>query len=369
MFSRRGVRLGRILGVEVTLDASWFVFAALIAWLLSQYFSSRFPVSGAAAALLGVMGAVLFFASVLAHELSHSVVARRKGIPVPRITLFIFGGVAQISREPNTPGDEIRIALAGPALSAVLGLALLALGLAAQAAGAVAGAGLFETVAGVNFLLAVFNLLPGFPLDGGRVFRAIVWRATGNQSKATRVAATGGRVIAAALMALGVALVVFRRDPLNGVWLVVIGLFLHQTAYAAYRRATGPTVGDLMTRQPPWLPPELPIDASLHERLEASPDRAFLVVSPEGRIAGVLTLEALDAIAPERWPSLTARDVMVPMQAAMVADAQEPYDSLVARLSANPAGRFVVLDRGWLVGVVSPHELARRLRGPLVQEG
>ncbi|HLI57835.1 MAG TPA: site-2 protease family protein, partial [Actinomycetota bacterium] len=191
---RRGIRLGSILGVQVTLDPSWFIFGLLFAWLVENLYQSGgagYPhVAGGAAWLLGAMGSVLFLCSVLAHELSHSVIARRKGISVHGITLFIFGGVAQITEEPKTPGDEVKIAIAGPATSLVLGALLIALGAAASGVNATAGAALFFTLGSINVLLALFNMLPGFPLDGGRVFRAAVWRKTGDFTRATKMAAS-----------------------------------------------------------------------------------------------------------------------------------------------------------------------------------
>lgn len=379
---RRGVRVGKVLGVEVILDPSWFLLAFLIAWLLAEEFKTGSPnFSGPASVLLGIMGAVLFFASVLSHELAHCVVARRKGIPVERITLFLLGGAAQISQEPRSPGDEAKMALAGPALSVVLGVLLFLLGVLADAAGLVAGAALFETLGIINLVLAVFNLLPGFPMDGGRVLRAAIWKVTGDVRKATRGAATGGRVMGAAMIAAGVALIAFRGILINGLWLALIGFFLYQAASASFRQAPtggavtgpllgpaggpgpGPTVGQLMTRQPAWVPTSLPLDNGVAERLGEAPDRAFPVVGPEGRIEGVLTFEGLEAVPKERRASLTAAEVMVPMGPEMVAAAWEPYAGVLARLNANPTGRFVVLDGGRLIGVLSPRELARRLAG------
>jgi Zn-dependent protease len=360
--NRRGVRLGRILGVEIVLHPSWFVLAGLIAYLLGEGFSTGTPnFSGPGAVLLGLMGAVLFFASVLAHELAHAVVAERKGIPVHRITLFLLGGAAQITREPDSAGDEAKIALAGPALSVVLGVLLLGLGLLADQFGALAGAALFGTLGAINLLLAVFNMLPGFPMDGGRVLRAAVWAGTHDLAKATRVAATAGRVIGVAMIGAGVSLTFLGGFPLNGIWLALIGFFLHQSAHAAYRQApagglaahVGMTVGQLMTPQPEWIPTGLHLDEDVHRRLGAVRDRAFPVVGPSGRIEGVLTLEGMEAVPSERWATLTAGEVMVPMAPAMVANAAEPYEWVVARVGANPAGRFVVLDGGRLVGVLS----------------
>lgn len=360
--NRRGVRLGRILGVEIFLHPSWFLLAGLIAFILGQGFSSGSPsFSGAGAVVLGLMGAVLFFASLLAHELAHSVVAERKGIPVHRITLFLLGGAAQITREPSTAGDEAKIALAGPALSVVLGVLLLGLGLVADQVGALAGAALFGTLGAINLLLAAFNMLPGFPMDGGRVLRAAIWAGTHDLAKATRIAATAGRVIAIVMIGGGASLALLGALPVNGIWLVLIGFFLYQSAHAAYRQApaaglaahVGMTVGQVMTPRPEWIPTGLRLGEDVHRRLAAVRDRAFPVVGPSGRIEGVLTLEGLEAIPRERWATLTAGDAMVPMALEMVANAAEPYEWVVARVAANPAGRFVVLDGGRLVGVLS----------------
>jgi Zn-dependent protease len=358
-----GFRLGTILGVEVTLDPSWFIFGILIAWLLGNSFHTGSPyVSSAAGWLLGAMGAILFLCSVLAHELSHSVVARRKGIPVHRITLFIFGGVAQISEEPHTPGDEVKIALAGPAMSLVLGIVLLGLSALASTTGAKAAEALFLTVGATNLLLAVFNMLPGFPLDGGRVFRATVWHFTGSFTKATKVAAISGRIIGLMLMAAG-GFLVLTGNLWDGIWMALIGVFLHQTALGYYRQATltqpGPKVGDLMTRQPQWVPAATPLDDTLYQAVAATTDRALPVVGPEGWISGLLTAELLESIPREHWGSLSAGQVMIPMQWAMAANPTEPYEAVLARAAMNPAGRFVVLDQGRLVGMLTPAAIGR----------
>lgn len=366
MLSRRGIKLGRILGVQVMIDPSWFIFALVIAWLLGQNFSTGAPfLSFRAGFALGLLGAALFFVSVLSHELAHAVVAQRKGIAVPRITLFIFGGVAQIAEEPHTAGDEVRIALAGPALSFALGLLLLAVGSVAGRAGAPAAHALFRTVGVTNLFLGTFNLLPGFPLDGGRVLRAIVWRSTDDFTKATRIAAVSGRVIAIGMMALGV-LLTLAGDPVNGVWLVLIGLFLHSAAQSALHQINhGPAavlVGQLMTPAPVWAPSYVRLDEDLFQRILATPDRAFPVVGPDGMIAGLVTAEALAGIPRERWPLLTVADAMVQMHAALAAAPQERLAAVLTRLPANPTGRFVVLDAGRLVGMLTPGAIAQRMQ-------
>ncbi|HWD07929.1 MAG TPA: site-2 protease family protein [Actinomycetota bacterium] len=375
---RRGIKLGTILGVQVTLDPSWFIFGVLFAWIVEDLFQSggaRFPhVTGGAAWLLGAMGSVLFLCSVLAHELSHSVVARRKGIAVHGITLFIFGGVAQITEEPKTPIDEVKIAIAGPATSLVLGLVLFAFSVAAAAVNAKAGEALFAALGFINILLGLFNMLPGFPLDGGRVFRAAVWQKTRDFNRATRVAATSGRVIGIGLIVVGGLLLVLTRDFTDGIWLALIGLFLYQAAFSYYRQASlmpgrGTTVADLMTRQPNWVLATAALDKNLYQGLAAAPDRAFPVVAPEGWLAGILTAEALEAVPPEQWPSLTAGQLMIPMQWELVANPAEPYDAVLARLRTNPVGRFVVLDAGRLVGMLTPARLGRPLASRPAHQG
>ena len=360
MFARRGFRLGRVHGVEITVDPSWFIFAAVITYLLGQSFTAQpFPVVGSTAAgyALGMLGAVLFFVSVLAHELSHAVVAQRKGIQVPRITLFIFGGVAWIAEEPHSAGDEVKIALAGPALSFVLGALLLGLGTLANRAGSAGAESLFRTLGGANLFLGLFNLLPGFPLDGGRVLRAAVWGATGDMAKGTRVAATAGRVIAVLMILTGGAETLIRGD-LSGVWLVFIGLFLYQSAQAAYRSVTKPAsvpvVGQLMTPAPMWIPAATIVDDGLYQRLATSRDRAFPVVGDNGMIAGVLTAEAVEATPRDAWPFTSAAQLMAPMHAGMVAGPGEALGAVASRLPMNPVGRFVVLDAGRLVGLLTP---------------
>ena len=209
------VRVGRILGVELRLDYSWFVVFVLVAWMLAGH---HFPMMSpgwtpATYWAVGVMVSVLFFASVVAHELGHSTVSRALGVPVHDITLFIFGGAARLSREPHRPRDEFLIAAAGPVVSLALGAGFWALGRIADAGGPVHAAATW--LAGINVVLAVFNLIPGFPLDGGRVFRAVVWGMTGNFQRATRVAALLGRAVAFAFMFWGVVRI-FAGDPIGG---------------------------------------------------------------------------------------------------------------------------------------------------------
>ncbi|CAN5728167.1 site-2 protease family protein [soil metagenome] len=230
--------LARILGFPVSVDYSWFILFALILWSFSSLvFPGSVPgLSSAAYGVMGVAGALLFFASLLAHELAHAVVARRNGIPVDGITLFLFGGMARTRMEAETAGDEFQIAAVGPLMSFAVAALLFAL----EYAGGAAGVGpavlaVLQYIAALNVVLAVFNLLPGFPLDGGRVLRAALWKSTGDATKATRWAAGVGQFMGYGLVVLGV-MMAFSGNLIGGMWLAFIGWFLRNAAISSYQQ-------------------------------------------------------------------------------------------------------------------------------------
>lgn len=226
------IPLGRILGVRVGLHPSWFVILLLVAWAsAAQYAAEDVALSRPVASGMGVATALLFFASLLAHELGHAVVARRLGVPVRGITLFLLGGVAEISQEIRTAGREFVVAAVGPGVSLALAAAF---GLVAFATDAVPAAPIAATLAAANALLAAFNLIPGLPLDGGRILRAGVWRATGDYRRATRVGVVGGRLVALALLVLGAVLLL--TGSAVGAWYLVVALFLDEAARRAGRQ-------------------------------------------------------------------------------------------------------------------------------------
>ena len=229
------LRLGRILGIPVEINASWLVVFLLLTFVLAQEFGDanlNWPV--AQRWLVAILMVVLFFTSVLIHELSHSVLARRKGIPVHGITLFIFGGVSRLSREPNRPLTEFSIAVVGPLTSLLLAGVFGGVWYLLGASDSTLGVVLF-LLAWANFTLGAFNLLPGYPLDGGRVLRAAVWGLTGNRRRGTHVATRAGQAIGGLTVAMGIAMGVF-GSPLDGVWIVLVGGFLFSVATASYRQ-------------------------------------------------------------------------------------------------------------------------------------
>lgn len=248
-----GLRLGRVFGIEVDVHPSWLVIALLLTWsLASGMLPAELPAMGAGGRYLlaGVL-AVLFFASLLAHELAHSLVALARGIPVDGITFFLFGGMARASRDSRSPGEEFAIAIAGPACSFLLASLFLGLWWLAGSSGwpAPLTVGLGYLWA-LNLVLAVFNMLPGFPMDGGRVLRAALWKATGDVTRATRWAARVGVWMALALMALG-AWLMMTGDEIGGIWLVLIGLFIRHAARTSYRHHM---IGRLQEMAARWTP-------------------------------------------------------------------------------------------------------------------
>ncbi len=261
---KSSLRLGAIAGIEIGVHHTWLLAVGLITWsLATMLFPSYYPRWDARAYwLVGAVAALLLFVCVLLHELSHSLVARALGMPVAGITLFIFGGVSNIRGEADEPGDEFWMAVVGPLTSlALAGLAwLLALGLRHAGTPVVA---VLNYLATVNFLLALFNLVPGFPLDGGRILRSLLWAVTGDLRKATRIAARIGQAIAALFISGGVVLSF--QAPLNGIWLVFIGWFLLSAAQASTRQLTPSAIGYLQ-------PPQAPLDGNLDPARQAPED-------------------------------------------------------------------------------------------------
>ncbi|HMK92378.1 MAG TPA: site-2 protease family protein, partial [Thermoleophilia bacterium] len=317
----RGVKIGRLFGIEIGIHPSWIIIFLLTAYTLAQsYLPSMYFASTLTTWLVATVLAVLLFVSVLIHELAHSLVAKAQGIPVRSITLFLLGGLSSIEHEPSSPGREAVMAGAGPASSLAIGLAC---GLAARLTsfGSALHA-MFVYLAFINIALAIFNLLPGFPLDGGRVLRAIVWGAGGSLVTATRVAATAGRVVGVALIALG--LWQATAGAYDGLWAILLGWFVIAAAGAGERqtltrdRLEGATAGELMTPNPLGLDPDLSLAAAVDGYFLRYPYRVYPVrdiLTP----LGLLTIERVQTVDPADWPHTSVRDVMLPLEGAVVA--------------------------------------------------
>ncbi len=361
--------LGSVLGFEIRIDYSWFVIFFLIFWSLAfGVFPAELPERSTGAYLvMGGVGTVLFFASLLAHELSHSVVARSKGIPVEGITLFIFGGIARTRLESETPDDELQIAGIGPLTSVVLGGAFLGLAWLAGQIGAGEGVVRIAWYLGViNIVLAVFNLLPGFPLDGGRLFRALVWKRTGDLTKATRWASSGGKWFGYGLMGLGI-LQMFGGAVIGGLWLVFIGWFLRSAAEMSLRQhllrhvLDGVRARDVMSAHPETVAPDLPLRKLVDEHFLRSRYQSFPVVEGE-RLVGLVTLDHVKEAPRGEWDRTPVRDVMESRRDELTVRAEEPMTEVLEKMQGSGTRRVLVVADGELQGIISGSDVAGWIR-------
>jgi len=359
------IRIGRIFGITVQVHHTWFIALWAVAFSLARgVFPERLPgLPGSTYWTMGIVGAVFLFGSVLVHEFGHALVARRFRIPTRSITLFLFGGVAQIAREPERPAHEFWVAIAGPVTS--LGVGALFWALAPRGADVPATA-LMGYLAWANLLLAIFNLIPAFPLDGGRVLRAVLWSVYGYE-RATAVVTTLGQLTAAAFIVLGVV-GIFTGQVLNGLWLILIGWFLEQAASASYQQALlrralrGMRVGDIMTRYVRVLPAHLTLEDAVHDYFLLHKHGGYPVVYGD-RLVGILTLQDLRRIPRERWKEAQVREAMTPIaEAKVVRPGLSAYEAL-ARMLQEGVGRLLVVDEdGELMGLVTRSDLMHLIR-------
>ena len=358
--------LGRILGIPIRLHASWFLIAALITWSLAAgYFPQTNPGWNAATYLIvGAATSLLFFASVLLHELGHSVLALRESVPVKSITLFIFGGVARIGREPPTAGAEFRIAIAGPLTS--LGLAAVFGGLGAILSEYALVAAPLAYLGRINLLLAAFNMIPGFPLDGGRVLRAALWQFDGGYEKATRWAARTGQAVAFGFIGVGV-LQFFLGGLMNGLWLAFIGWYLNNAARASYQQValqemlTGLKARNVMIEQCAPVPGDLRLDRLVEDHVLKG-DQSCFFVSDSDDAQGVVTLQDVKGVSPSQRELLTAGQVMTSANSAFAAEAEDDAWGLLQKMNEDGLRTVPILENGRLLGVVTLEHLWNQVR-------
>lgn len=362
------VGLGRVSGVPVRLHWSVLLIMALIAWALAgQAFPTAYPGrSGALYAGYGIAAAAVFLLCLFAHEVSHAIVARRHGVPVDSITLWLFGGVARLGGEAGDPGAELRIAGVGPLVSLLLGLSFLAVGAALDAAGTTGLlVGALSWLAWINILIAGFNILPGAPLDGGRLLRAALWRWRGDRVWAAETASRAGRGLGTVLIALGLAEVLL-YDAVSGLWLALIGWFILGAAGSELQATrmqsalAGVRVRDVMTPSPDTAPPNITVGELIDRYLFAHRHSTFPLVE-DGRPVGLVTLARVKAVpAPERYRT-PLRAIACPMDEVATATADEPLVALLPRLGRADDSRALVVDGGLLTGIVSPTDIARAI--------
>jgi Zn-dependent protease/predicted transcriptional regulator len=363
------VKLFDFRGFEIRVDPSWLIIAALIVWSLATgYFPEAAPglhdIDYLALATVAMLG---LFAVLILHELSHAIVARRYGLAVGGITLFLFGGVAELQQEPESPASEFSIAIAGPATSFALAGIFAAIGAAAKSVHVSSGTvALLDYLAAINLVLAVFNLLPAFPLDGGRILRAALWRASGDLLDATRRASLAGRAAGYALVALGIAVLFSTRSVLGGLWPILLGLFLAGAAAATYqqmltRRAlSGRAVGDLMTRAVHVTGPDRTVSALVDEVMLRH-GIGFVPVVVNGVALGYVDTAAVQGIDRDNWDATRVEDVFIPLSPEMVTTPAEPLDRLFRRIADTGRRKFIVTDAHGFAGVLTLSDLVAHI--------
>jgi len=367
---RSGVFLGTFRGIRFYLDYSWFIIAALVGYLLT---AATFPAllegrSHSVYLTMGITAAVLFFFSIVLHELGHSLVSQRCNIPVPSITLLFIGGIAEISREPDDPRTELKIALAGPAVSLLLVVIYTGLAWASSAVDFPEAQMVFRWLAQVNLVLVIFNAIPGYPLDGGRVLRALLWMRNGDLRKATFITSRIGIGFSYFLIVMGV-LALF-AGAWNGFVLILIGVFLKNAAESGYTQTLfkqvleGVKVSDLMTPDPITIPARLPLNLAVDDYFLTNHHVAFPVVDDNGRFRGLIRLEFLKNVPREKWPFTLAGELAdSPEGRNLRIESDANAETALQTLLTPGRGRMGVTDRdGNLAGIVTRHDLLHYIR-------
>lgn len=362
------IKLFRLAGFDVNLDLSWVFIALLISWTLATgYFPELYPgFENATYWSMGVIGAAGLFLSIVLHELSHSVVARRYGIPISGITLFIFGGVAQMEREPPTARAEFMMAIAGPLAS--LGLSLLfyicaALAVAAGAAAPISG--VLAYLALINLIVAVFNMVPAFPLDGGRVYRAWLWGRMGDMVAATRRAALAGQIFGLMLIGLGVASLI-SGHIIGGLWWGLIGLFLHSasrnaiTQLESQKLLESETVERVMTHSPLTVPANITLRELVDNYIYGSFHETFPVMDG-GRLAGSIGVNDLRGTNKDEWDRFLVSDAMHPLSALNTIGLNDKTETALRKMREGGHSRLLVVENGRLAGIVALRDIMRLL--------
>ncbi len=364
------IKLGRIFGIEIGLHYSWLIIALLIAFSLAGHFGAAHPdwVRGVIWGM-AIITAILFFAAIVAHELSHAMVARWRGLPVRSITLFALGGVAQLEKDPEDAKTEFLVSVVGPIASAAIGFVCLMLagllGWTITAEPITPLMAMLVWLGYINIGLAVFNLLPGFPMDGGRVLRAIVWWHTGSVQRATRAASLTGQIVAFAFIIFGMIRFIGGAG-FSGLWMAFIGWFLLGAAKAAYaqqeltERLRGVRVGDLMTRDCTVVDGNSNLHTFVHDYLLPTGRSCFLVAE-QGEVTGLVTPNEVKGIAKERWPYTTVYDVMRPLERLKTVTPETPVSEALEIIGRDNVNQLPALANGRLEGMISRDQILRYL--------
>jgi Zn-dependent protease len=363
------LNLGKIFGIQVRLHYSWFIIFLLV--IVSLVYPNW---SHWLSWVMGITTSLLLFASVLAHELAHSLVGRANDIPVRSITLFIFGGIAHMSREATKAGAELKMAAAGPACSLALGILFGLIWWLTRGVTPIV-AEMVGWLAIINVALAAFNLIPGFPLDGGRVFRSLLWRFSGDYQRSTQIATRLGQGIAYAFILGGILIILshlfgrplFGLSWFDGIWIAFIGWFLQGTASMSYRQAQwrealrGITVSQMMTSDYIAVPPGITVSQLVQEYVMPRGHHLFLVTEGE-RLKGILTLQNIKSVPQSKWDTTRIDKVMVPAKQLKIASPDQDALSVVEQMDESEINQMPVASEGKIIGVVSRDRLLRFLR-------
>ena len=382
MLSGRSIPLVRVFGIRIGVDPSWFLALFLFIWWLTGYYQDALPGNDDTGPfLLATATALLYFLSILLHELGHAWVAIRNGIPIAGIDLWLFGGIARMTRDTPSPGVEFRVSIAGPVVTLVIAAVCVLIGIAAGGANdfwdAVRGdpvalsdglLAMIAQLAFINVILLVFNLIPAFPLDGGRVARAIAWKVTGDRTRATNLTAAIGQGFSYILIGLGVFWIL-QVNLIGGLWWIFIGIFLGQAARgAAYQTALmskieGVRVADVMDAEPVAIPADMTIDQALHEYFLRYRYPWFPVVDANGRFVGVVDRERAERIPEDRQKVFKVREIVRGGEDSLRVRSDEPLEALLASEPLLQSGALMAVDRdGRLLGVVTWDQVRRAVQ-------
>jgi len=358
------IKLGRIFGVDVGIHWSWIFIFFIVTWSFATGVLDHFypQWSGTQRWTVGALVAGVFFLSILAHELSHAIVSNRSGLPVKSITLFVFGGVANLTREPASAGTEFRIAIVGPLTSLALG-ALFAAGWAVLLPFSDGAAGVSANLSIINVSLALFNMLPGFPLDGGRVFRSIVWARNRDRLRATRTASMVGEWIAYGIMAIGIGYTIF-GNLFSGVWFLLIGFFLRNASSASYEQLlteqslSGVRVRDVMRAGVEQVPPDVTLEQLVHEHVLRRNARCFAVVGG-GQFLGLISLTDVRNTPQPQWRETTVYRAMTPANKLHTAAPSDDLTSALRLMAQHDVHQLPVMHGRDLAGMVTRAEIMR----------
>jgi Zn-dependent protease len=366
---RTNIKLFSVFGIPIELNITWFIVFALVAWsLVSLYFPTNYPAYSASAHwVMGVVAALLLFASVVLHELGHSYVAKTHGVPIRRITLFLFGGVSQMTKESADPVTEIKIAAAGPGVSflllAIFGAVYV---LATRAHVFAAATPVLKYLAYVNGILGVFNLIPGFPLDGGRLLRATIWKATGDLRRSTYVATRIGSIVGIAFIVIGF-ISVFRGQFVYGLWMVLIGFFLRQAAEASYFQVVtdgalkGMKVHEVMKADVITVTEDLSVRDLVDDYFFKYHYDCF-PVAEDGRLKGLVTLREIKKVSRESWGVTRVGDIMQTDTRDISVTPGDELSAVLVRVMRDQCGRLPVVDGDRVVGIITRKDILEALR-------